>query len=96
MITQKIKSSQVINQTKDRRPRRERRIDILAERRRLKKAIKEAKRRSMIVDFDNITVTSHGNIQLLESFKLAIGLKIFLKNVLAARKGVIVSFRLFN
>ncbi len=77
----------MINQTKDRRPRRERRIDILAERKRLNKAMKEAKRRSMIVDFDNITVTSHGNIQLLESFKLAIGFKDLLEECISLQKG---------
>ncbi len=59
MITQMVESSQVINQVKDRRPRRERRLDILAERKRPKKAMKEAKRNNMAVDSDNITVTNN-------------------------------------
>ena len=100
MITQMVESSQVINQVKDRRPRRERRLDILAERRRLKKAMKEAKRKSMTVDFDNITVTNYGNMQLIENFKLAIGFRDLLKEHISLIKVIAIfssiTFRLFN
>ena len=71
MIPQEMES----NQVPDRRSRRERRPEILAEKRRLKKALKQARKKAMAVDFHNVTVTGHGNMQFIEEFKLAIGFK---------------------
>ena len=83
MIPQEMES----NQVPDRRPRRERRPEILAEKRRLKKALKQARKKAMAVDFDNVTVTGHGNMQFIENFKLAIGFKELLEEHISLKKG---------
>ena len=83
MIPQEMES----NQVPDRRPRRERRPEILAEKRRLKKALKQARKKAMAVDFDNVTVTGHGNMQFIEEFKLAIGFKELLAEKVSLEKG---------
>ncbi|WP_027414760.1 IS1380 family transposase [Aneurinibacillus terranovensis] len=58
------------NHTPERNTRRKRRIEILAERRRIKKILKKLRP----VTFDNDTVTEAGNFQFLVRFKELIGL----------------------
>ena len=41
----------------------------------------------MAVDFDNVTVTGHGNMQFIEEFKLAIGFKELLAEKVSLEKG---------
>ena len=55
----------------EQKTRRERRVEILAERRRIKKILKKQRR----VTFDNDTVTEAGNFQFIELFKELIGFK---------------------
>ena len=55
---------------KDTRKRKERRVEILQERRRVKKALKKMRR----VTFDNDTVTEAGNFQFIKIFKDLINL----------------------
>ncbi|HUC93463.1 MAG TPA: IS1380 family transposase [Paenibacillus sp.] len=55
----------------EQKTRRERRIEILAERRRIKKTMKKMR----AVTFDNDTVTEAGNFQFIELFKELIGFK---------------------
>ena len=61
---------QATNHAPERKSRRERRIEILAERRRIKQIMKKLRP----VTFDNNTVTEAGNFQFLARFKELIGL----------------------
>ena len=61
---------QATNHAPERKTRRERRIEILAERRRIKQIMKKLRP----VTFDNNTVTEAGNFQFLARFKELIGL----------------------
>lgn len=63
--------TQTQTQTPEQKTRRERRIEILAERRRIKKTMKKMR----AVTFDNDTVTEAGNFQFIELFKTLIGLE---------------------
>jgi len=61
---------QATNHAPERKTRRERRMEILAERRRIKQIVKKLRP----VTFDNNTVTEAGNFQFLARFKELIGL----------------------
>ena len=61
---------QTSNHAPEQKPRRERRVEILEERRRIKKIMKKLRP----VTFDNNTVTEAGNFQFLARFKELIGL----------------------
>ncbi|EXX86703.1 transposase [Paenibacillus darwinianus] len=67
----------------EQKTRRERRIEILAERRRIKKIMK--KQRS--VTFDNDTVTEAGNFQFIELFKELVGFKGIISDHLQIERG---------
>ena len=56
--------------TPEQKTRRERRLEYLQERRRVKKAMKKMR----TVTFDNTTVTESANFQYMELFKELIGL----------------------
>ncbi|MFC4766813.1 IS1380 family transposase, partial [Effusibacillus consociatus] len=62
--------TQTSNHAPEQKTRRERRIEILQERRRIKKIVKKLRP----VTFDNDTVTEAGNFQFLARFKELIGL----------------------
>lgn len=67
----------------EQKTRRERRIEILAERRRIKKTMKKMR----VVTFDNDTVTEAGNFQFIELFKELIGFKGIVEDHLQLERG---------
>lgn len=82
IIPQEAKENQVSN----RKTRRERRPEAIAEKKRIRKIERAARKVAMPVDFDNTTITGFGNLQFLEQFKLAIGFKGLLSEKISLAK----------
>ncbi len=70
-----------------RRPRRERRLEILKLRRQKKKLERKLKPFLIDTEFDNSNVTAFGNFHLLETFKQAIDFKNIIGKNLSLKKG---------
>ena len=71
----------------NRRPRRERRLEMLKLRRQKKKLERKLKPFVLDTEFDNANVTAFGNFHFLETFKQAIGLKGIIDENLSLKKG---------
>jgi hypothetical protein len=75
--------SQMQAHVPEQKTRRERRIEILAERRRINKIMKKQRR----VTFDNDTVTEAGNFQFIELFKELVGFQEIVSDHLQIERG---------
>lgn len=71
----------------DRRPRRQRRLDILSLRRQKKKLARKLKPFLLDTEFENANVTACGNFHLLETFKQALDFKGIIGENLTLEKG---------
>lgn len=81
--------TQSMHDVPEQKTRRERRIEILAELRRIKKTMKKMRK----VTFDNDTVTDAGNFQFIEIFKELVGFQEIVSSHLQLQRGSNVSVK---